>query len=126
MVTSKKGGSPLIITIIVLVIIAGGVIAYFINNNGNGGETLPEDICIYNDEKQITCGAAYVIVLEGSEYPLTANEPFYFPQGEGEMIGLVDQSKPEGERSFLLFLEEGRHTINEETSRRAVGSFLAK
>ncbi len=75
--------------------------------------------------KALTCGTAFILVLEGKEYPLEANERFYFPQGENNLIGLVDQSKPNSESGFLLFLKVGEHTISEETSQNAVGSFIA-
>jgi len=92
----------------------------------DSSKAIPGDVCIYNSEKYIICGTPFVLVSEGKEINLVANEPFYFPQGNGKLISLVDLTKPEGERAFLVFLEEGRHTINKETSRRAVGSFLAK
>lgn len=111
---------------IILFIVLISIAIYFFMIKTSEKLNLPKDICVYDDRKDITCGTAFVIVLEGIEYPLTANEPYNFPEGENEMIGLVDKSKPEGEQGFLLFLEEGEHTINEETSRKAVGSFLAK
>ena len=122
----KKGRLSLIILVIVLLITIAGAITYFAYNKYSKNNLLKLDTCVYNSEKEITCGTAFVLVLEGVEYPLVANEAFYFPLGENKLIGLVDQSKPEGKRAFLLFLEEGEHTINEETSRRAVGSFIAR
>jgi len=104
--------------------------------------TLSEEICVYDSEKYLTCGKDYTLVSEGDEYNLKANEPFYLPQGENKLISLIEPlrvAQLEGKTSeeilmdrdnregvFLLFLEGGEHEINEETSRRAVGSLLAK
>ena len=123
---NKVGKLTSVILVVVAAIIILGVIVYFVRNKTFSNELLKSDVCVYNNEKYITCGTAFVLVSEGVEYPLVANEAFYFPQGENKLIGLVDQSKPEGEGAFLLFLEEGEHTINEETSRRAVGSFITR
>lgn len=125
MLNNKKGRTVFIVIIILAVVIAAGILVYFAIG-GRSGRTLPTDVCIYDNEKYITCGTAFVLVSEGVEYPLITNEPFYFPQGENNLIGLIDKTKPEGEDTFLLFLEEGEHTINEETSKRAVGSFMAQ
>jgi len=127
-VFNKKGRTSLIVIIVLAVAVLVSVIFYFLfdENNGEKGKTLPIDVCVYDNGKYLTCGTAFVLVLEGVESSLVANEPFYFPQGENNLIGLVDKTKPEGEGAFLLFLEEGEHTINEETSRRAVGSFVAR
>lgn len=123
---SKKGSSVIVILAIILIIVVVGVIVYFVSDKIFKSNQLSPDKCIYDAKKYITCGTAFVLVSKGIEYPLVANEKFYFPQGEDEMIGLVDQSKPKDEGSFLLFLKEGEYTINEETSRKAVGSFIAQ
>lgn len=124
---NKRGKAILIIAIVLVLAIVTSIIIYFaVDKNGLGNKRmLPADVCVYDSEKYITCGTAFVLVSEGVEYPLIANEPFYFPQ-ENNLIGLVDNTKLEGERAFLLFLKEGEHTINEETSRRAVGSFMVQ
>ena len=122
---NKKGSLVIVILVIVIIVLIAGVVAYFVSNKIFKSKLSP-DKCIYDSKKYITCGTAFVLVSEGIEYPLVANKPFYFPQGDNEMIGLVDQFKPKGEGSFLLFLKEGEHTINEETSRRAVGSFITQ
>jgi len=124
---NEKGGLVFIIIIVLAVVIIGGSISYFVisGKSGNGG-TLSADICVYDSEKYLTCGTSYTLVSEGVEHDIIANEPFHFPQGESKLIGLVDSTKPEGERTFLVFLEEGGYSINEETSRRAVGRLIAR
>ena len=74
----------------------------------------------------MTCGTSFIMLSEREEYQLTANEPFYFPQGENKLIALGDISRPEGNNTFLLFLEKGEHIINKENSKKAVGSYIAK
>ena len=79
---NKKGGAILIISIVLVFLILVSVISYFVfSKNGFGSNrTLPIDVCVYDSEKYITCGTAFVLVSEGVEYPLVANEKFYFPK----------------------------------------------
>ncbi len=122
---NKKGKAIFIVVLVLIFLLVVGVIIYFVISKGNK-RILPADVCVYDNEKYITCGTAFVLVSEGVEYPLVANEPFYFPQGDNNLIGLLDKTKSENDGAFLLFLKEGEHTINEETSRRAVGSFITQ
>ena len=99
MIKNKRGSLALIIIILAIIII-GGIIAYFVIRGSSSKRILPADICVYDNEKYITCGTAFVLVSEGIEYALVANEAFYFPGGENKLIALVDLSKPEDEGAF--------------------------
>ena len=128
---NKNRKSIIVIAIALVLVIVGSVIIYFaINKNGLWNRrTLPTDVCVYDEQKYITCGTAFVLssgglLYERVEYPLVANEKFYFPQGENNLIVLIDKTKSGDDGTFVLFLKEGEHAINEETSKRTLDSFI--
>ncbi|MDO8528316.1 MAG: hypothetical protein Q7S06_00295 [Nanoarchaeota archaeon] len=123
---TKKGKKILIMIIVLCIVVTIGIIAYFVFINNKESKNLFEYSCIYNSKKEIICGTDFVMISKGVEYQLTKNEAFYFPQGENKLIGLIDKTKPEGQQIYFLFLKEGEYEINEETSRKAMGSFIAK
>lgn len=120
----KRKGLLITLLVIIALVLIASIIFIYLSLGSSKDNQLDRDVCVYDHQKYITCGAAFILVSEGIEYPLVANERFYFPQGEDKLIGVVDNTKPEGKRGFMLYLKEGEHTINEETSKKAVGSFL--
>lgn len=123
-----KRNKIITITLILSLVIIFGIILFFLaENNVFGNETvLSEHKCVYNNQDYLICGKPYILVSGGVEYSLEANEPFHIPEGRNDLVGLIDETKPEGERVFFIFLQEGEHTVNEENSKKALASFIAK
>ena len=121
---NKRGSTLiwiLIIAFILMIILVTGIVVYIMFSK----EKLAPYTCKYDSKKYITCGTAFVLINEGKEYSLKVNKPLYFPYSG--LIGLFDPSKHKNESAYFIYLnKEGIYNINEETSRKAIGSFIVE
>ena len=87
-----------------------------------GPALLPPDMCTYGEEKRLTCGRDFTVVLEGRIYTLAANQPLDLPEAEYKYIGLVN---PENvAESYILVVQVGTFRIDPASLNGTVGEFL--
>ncbi|MEK6890547.1 MAG: hypothetical protein AABX03_00235 [Nanoarchaeota archaeon] len=80
---------------------------FFIALNQASRLDLIEDVCLY-DGAYLTCGKQFILVFNGYEYNMTANKPFKFPEGSGNLIGLTDNSM-----SYVFLLSPGEYNLKD-------------
>ena len=99
--------SVIIFIILVIIIVLGSY--FFIALNQASKFNLSGDACSY-DGIYLACGKTYMLVFNGYEYNLNANKPFKFPQGDNNLIGLVNENTGE---SYVFLLKEGEHDLKD-------------
>lgn len=87
----------------------------------NSGPKLAKMTCVINSASELICGSDWTMTNEGKEYKLLANQPVTVK--ENILIGVGDGTEY---NAFFLFTAPGTYELNETTSQKAVGSWMAR